>query len=65
LGLILDVLDLRVCWGQIWGHFGCEHFGDFFGKKLRLILGLILDVADFRDALKPCLGLTLGEIYLA
>lgn len=41
-----------------------KHFGDVSGKKLRLILGLILDVADLRDALKPSLGLTLGEIDL-
>jgi hypothetical protein len=41
-----------------------KHFGDVFGKKLKLVLGLILDVMDFKDALKPSLGLTLGKIDL-
>jgi hypothetical protein len=36
----------------------------FFEKKLKLILGLILDVADLKDVLKPSLALTLGKINL-
>ncbi len=48
-------------WVSIWG---VKHFGDVFGKKLKLVLGLILDVMDFKDALKPSLGLTLGKIDL-
>lgn len=43
---------------------GVKHFGDVFGEKLKLILRLISDVTDLRDALKPNLGLTLGEINL-
>jgi hypothetical protein len=77
LGLILAVIDLGVYWDKFGINFECvrfegvlgsilgvKHFGDVFGKKLRLILGLILDVVDLRDVLKPSLGLTLGEIDL-
>lgn len=77
LGLILGVIDLGVYWGKFGISFGCvkfeailgsilavKHFGDVFGKKLRLTLGLILNAADLRDALKPSLGLTLGELDL-
>ncbi len=50
--------------GVLGSILGVKHFGDVFGKELRLILGLILDVVDLKDPLKLSLGLALGEIYL-